>query len=75
MDCHMPRLDGFEATRRIRALAGAAAQTPIVALTASALPEELAECRKAGMDDTLTKPLARTDLELVLRRFLELAAA
>jgi signal transduction histidine kinase len=75
MDCHMPRLDGFEATRRIRSLAGAAGQTPIVALTASALPEELAECRKAGMDDTLTKPLARTELELVLRRFLELAAA
>jgi signal transduction histidine kinase/ActR/RegA family two-component response regulator len=70
MDCHMPRLDGLEATRRIRALPGAAARTPVVALTASALPEELAECRKAGMDDCLTKPLARAKLEQVLERYL-----
>jgi CheY-like chemotaxis protein len=70
MDCHMPRLDGLEATRRIRALQGAAALTPVVALTASALPEELAECRKAGMDDCLTKPLARAKLEEVLERYL-----
>jgi two-component system sensor histidine kinase EvgS len=42
----------------------------VVALTASALPEELAECRKAGMDDCLTKPLARAKLEEVLERYL-----
>ena len=42
----------------------------LVALTASALPEELAECRKAGMDDCLTKPLVRAKLEEVLERYL-----
>jgi signal transduction histidine kinase/CheY-like chemotaxis protein len=75
MDCHMPGLDGFEATRRIRLLRSDAARTPIVALTASALPEELAECRKAGMEECLTKPLSRAQLDVVLQRFLSAAVA
>jgi len=70
MDCHMPVLDGFDATRRIRALPGALARLPVVALTASALPEELAECRLAGMDDCLTKPLALAQLQRVLAAYL-----
>jgi CheY-like chemotaxis protein len=44
MDCHMPDMDGFEATERIRALANDASRIPIVALTASARREELAAC-------------------------------
>ena len=68
MDCHMPNLDGFEATRRIRAMAGAVARTRVVAVTASALSEELAECRAAGMDDTLTKPLTLRALQQTLER-------
>jgi CheY-like chemotaxis protein len=70
MDCQMPVLDGFEATRRIRQLPGEPGRTPVVALTASAMPEELAECRRAGMDDCLTKPLVRAQLERVLKTWL-----
>jgi signal transduction histidine kinase/CheY-like chemotaxis protein len=57
MDCHMPEMDGFEATEHIRALEGAARHTPVVALTASAMPEEIAACHRAGMNSVLTKPL------------------
>jgi signal transduction histidine kinase/CheY-like chemotaxis protein len=58
MDCQMPVLDGIEATRRIRALDSPRSQTPIIALTASTLPEELALARSAGMNSVLTKPLS-----------------
>ncbi len=61
MDISMPRMDGIEATRRIRA-SGASRQARILALTAHALPEELAQFRAAGTDDTLTKPIGRQDL-------------
>jgi len=69
MDCHMPRMDGFEATTRIRALPSPAARTPIVALTASAMPEELEACRRAGMVHCLTKPLRMAELTEALDRF------
>ncbi|MBL8924251.1 MAG: response regulator [Myxococcaceae bacterium] len=69
MDCHMPELDGLEATRQIRAQAPAS-QLPIIALTASGLPEELAACRAAGMDDCLVKPLRTDQLLGVLQRVL-----
>jgi signal transduction histidine kinase/CheY-like chemotaxis protein len=69
MDCQMPRMNGFEATLRIRSLGTDAARTHIVALTASAMPEELEACRRAGMEDCLTKPLALAQLREVLRRF------
>jgi signal transduction histidine kinase/CheY-like chemotaxis protein len=55
MDCQMPVMDGLEATRQIRA---AHRDTPIVAVTASGLPEELDACRAAGMDDCLVKPIS-----------------
>jgi signal transduction histidine kinase/ActR/RegA family two-component response regulator len=75
MDCHMPNLDGFEATRRIRGSDGAAARLPIVALTASALNEDLARCREAGMDEVLTKPLTLAALRALLERVLSARAA
>ena len=56
MDVRMPEVDGLEATRRIRALPGSRGQVPIVAVTAQAFTEQVAECRAAGMDDHLAKP-------------------
>jgi len=56
MDVRMPEMDGLEATRRIRAIAGVRGQVPIVALTAQAFSEQVAECRKAGMTLHLPKP-------------------
>jgi PAS domain S-box-containing protein len=58
MDMQMPVMDGLTATRRIRALADRdAARTPIIAMTANVLPEQVARCREAGMDDHLGKPI------------------
>ncbi|MEK0085900.1 ATP-binding protein [Benzoatithermus flavus] len=57
MDVHMPRQDGLAATRAIRASDGPNAATPIVALTAAVLAEEVAACSEAGMDDCLAKPV------------------
>jgi len=68
MDCHMPELDGRDATRLIRKLPGPKARVPVVALTASALEEDLALCLKAGMDAVLTKPLTMGALAALLER-------
>jgi signal transduction histidine kinase/CheY-like chemotaxis protein len=81
MDCHMPRLDGWETTRRIRSWAGESdpgrqrlAAIPIVALTAAVLPEEQKRCRDAGMNEFLPKPVRLDALERVLRQFAPVAA-
>jgi signal transduction histidine kinase/DNA-binding response OmpR family regulator/ligand-binding sensor domain-containing protein/HPt (histidine-containing phosphotransfer) domain-containing protein len=70
MDCHMPEMDGFEATSEIRRMGWTSPRLPIVAMTASALPEDRARCLDAGMDDYLTKPLRRPELRAVLERWL-----
>ncbi|MBV9209762.1 MAG: response regulator, partial [Acidobacteria bacterium] len=70
MDCHMPEMDGFEATAEIRRQESSSRRTPIVAMTASALPEDRARCLNVGMDDYLTKPLHREELRAVLERWL-----
>jgi PAS domain S-box-containing protein len=63
MDVQMPNMDGLTAARRIRAAAPAGAQrTPIVAMTANVMPEQIALCRAAGMDDHLAKPIAAARL-------------
>lgn len=69
MDCKMPEMDGYEATRRIRQ-SEALNQIPIVALTAYAVPGEKERCIAVGMNDILTKPFRREDLESILRKWL-----
>ena len=59
MDCQMPVCDGFEATRRIRVLTDPARSSlPIVALSASVLPPDVAECLAAGMQGHVSKPVS-----------------
>lgn len=70
MDCQMPKIDGYEATRRIRQLAGPERLIPIVALTANVVGDEPAECINAGMDDYLTKPVRIDQLSSALSRHL-----
>jgi CheY-like chemotaxis protein len=69
MDCHMPEVDGFEATRRLRATEASSgrARVPVVAFTASDSEEARRECLGAGMDDLLSKPFRPEALEQVLR--------
>ncbi len=71
MDVRMPEVDGREATRQIRALAGRRGKVPIVALTAQAFADEVAECRKAGMDEHLAKPFTQPALLAALARVLD----
>ncbi|MBS0419469.1 MAG: response regulator [Proteobacteria bacterium] len=70
MDCQMPVLDGYDATREIRRLESADQHIPIVALTAHAMQGDELKCKAAGMDEHLTKPLDRQRLAVVLDRFL-----
>ncbi len=57
MDVRMPEMDGMEATRRIRALPAPRGQIPILALTAYSFPDRLGQCRDAGMDGHIAKPV------------------
>ena len=76
MDCHMPGLDGFEATRRIRAEADpGGARTPIVALTADALAGDRERCLACGMDDYMTKPVSSAQLAVSVQRWAGSGAA
>ena len=73
MDCQMPEMDGFEATREIRAQAGPAADIPIVALTANALSGDRERCLEAGMNDHVAKPISRDALREALERWAKAA--
>jgi CheY-like chemotaxis protein len=70
MDCQMPVMDGFEATRRIREQERAGQRTPIVAMTASVMQGDSERCLAAGMDGFLGKPIDPTQIQAVLGRFL-----
>ncbi|MDP2246050.1 ATP-binding protein [Pseudomonas sp.] len=69
MDCRLPILDGYDATRRIRLLDGRA-DIPIIALTANALQGDRETCLDAGMNDYLAKPFKRADLQRILLNWL-----
>ncbi|MEK0267325.1 ATP-binding protein [Stenotrophomonas rhizophila] len=70
-DCRMPVMDGYAMTRRIREQsATAAARLPVIALTASAMEDDLQRCREAGMDDLLAKPVALAALRHALLQWL-----
>jgi CheY-like chemotaxis protein len=81
MDCHMPEMDGFEATAALRAReapsAGrpACARLPIVALTANAMDGDRERCLAAGMDAYLAKPFKKEELLAVLRTWLARSSA
>ncbi|MSU61065.1 MAG: hybrid sensor histidine kinase/response regulator [Pedosphaera sp.] len=72
MDCHMPEMDGYEATRRIRAreVSEGRARIPIIALTASVLDQDRELCLSAGMDSFLTKPIEIPRLDQLLQSVL-----
>ncbi|HEX4211560.1 MAG TPA: PAS domain S-box protein, partial [Candidatus Binataceae bacterium] len=74
MDMEMPEMDGLAATRAIRALAAPLSTIPIIALSANAMPQEIARCRAAGMNDHLSKPIDRTALLIAIARWLPVRA-
>ncbi len=76
MDCQMPGMDGYEATRAIRAMVAAAPDRPtpiIIALTAHAMEEHRKECLENGMDDHLGKPIRFQDLKECLQQYFRLS--
>jgi CheY-like chemotaxis protein len=70
MDCQMPVQDGYEATREIRSRETDGEHIPIVALTANTMKDDDLQCKAAGMDDYVTKPIDRELLENCLVRWL-----
>jgi signal transduction histidine kinase/CheY-like chemotaxis protein/HPt (histidine-containing phosphotransfer) domain-containing protein len=68
MDLRMPRMDGLEAARAIRALAGPRGAVPIVALTANAFADDIKACREAGMNDFVAKPIRKQILIATLAK-------
>jgi CheY-like chemotaxis protein len=70
MDCQMPEMDGFQATRAIREMEGPDRRVPILAMTANAMQGDRERCLEAGMDDYIPKPITIVDLKNALQRWL-----
>ena len=75
MDCHMPGLDGYDVTKRVRGTPGPNRETPIVALSASAFAEDKARALASGMNDFATKPIELGSLKNVITRWATSGAA
>jgi signal transduction histidine kinase/DNA-binding response OmpR family regulator len=76
MDCHMPEMDGFEATLELRRRESRLGRrTPVIALTASAMDEDRQRCLAGGMDDYISKPFRADQLDEVLTRWIAVARA
>ncbi len=71
MDVRMPLMDGYAATRAIRAVPGPRGRVPIIAMTASVMPGDAERCTAAGMDGHLPKPLGKTELLAAVQRVLD----
>jgi len=69
MDCQMPEMDGFSATREIRNTEDDGEHTPIIAITASAMHGDREKCLAAGMDDYISKPVRMEDIFSVLEKW------
>ncbi|MEE9127720.1 MAG: response regulator [Planctomycetota bacterium] len=70
MDCEMPQVDGFEATKRIRGTESGARRVPIIAMTANAMSGDRQRCLSAGMDDYVSKPYRLKDLQAKLEKWI-----
>jgi two-component system sensor histidine kinase/response regulator len=69
MDCHMPVMDGFAATRQLRGDEVAGTHIPVIAMTAAAMSEDRERCLAAGMDDHISKPVTIEAMDTVLRQW------
>jgi CheY-like chemotaxis protein len=70
MDCDMPMMDGYEATKSLRRSEGDGRRTPVIGMTSGGATGDIARCRAAGMDDCVAKPMRHRALLETLRRWL-----
>jgi CheY-like chemotaxis protein len=70
MDCQMPNMDGYEATKAIRDGAGYYKDIPVIALTANAMAGDKEKCLNSGMSDYLSKPIKQNTLIEMLKKWL-----
>jgi CheY-like chemotaxis protein len=71
MDCEMPEMDGYEATRRIHALPNPSCKTPIIAMTANAVEGDRERCLEVGMNDYIAKPFKLPNLLAAIEKLLK----